>query len=240
MTMNRSANKGFTLLEVLIAMVISSMLLAALMQAYAMLTQGWETRFDAFSDTLSAARKQHLLQRSIETMAPYNPPSGNAPEARGRVKEGPLFVGRERRMDWVTTMPVFGNDMTVARLALKEMADGTQAWVYAEATRQQMADIASASDWSAVEDRSWLIRAPVEDEVLRYYGVESLDRLIRRSPESGRRDQQGPEQAQWYDQYNASETQMLPRRVKIVSDEASTQSAFEIQTNSIRHAETDY
>jgi prepilin-type N-terminal cleavage/methylation domain-containing protein len=190
--------RGFTLIEVLIALTISGLLLALLSQAFYMVTRQWEDRFIVQVKAIEQVHKKFLLERSLAGMVPML--GADAKSIRFRL---PQFSGSADSMQWITAMPVLLGDSGVAQAELSHVEhNGEQYWQYYERPlgRSLEADNVTPSV-------SRLMLWPVEEEQLAYLGYVDI---VQRLTEVDKR-----EAPVWRSEYRADESGQLPLGVSI-------------------------
>lgn len=120
--------QGYTLVEVLVAMVILVSLMFTANYSYSMYSQFWAGRLGSFDRTMFYFRGMLQVKDTIDAALPYV-------VADGETGYGYYFLGREEGFTFVTAAPIFAvtaNDAAVVRLFREKTADGYQL-IYEEA-----------------------------------------------------------------------------------------------------------
>jgi general secretion pathway protein J len=161
----RRAEGGFTLLEILVAVTLLGLLMAALFGGVRLGVRAWEaseTRLDA--DARLTAVQDFLRERLTEAYLPETSVAG--------VEAGPGFQGEPDRLSFVTLMPEhLGAGFDRMLLALTAASDGSDLsveWWPAELGE----DPAAARDAL----RSRVLLAHVAELRLAYFGTPEPDR----------------------------------------------------------------
>jgi len=120
-------SRGFTLVELLIAMAILGMVVGLASYGYSLYTRHWEGRVGHFDRAQAQYQRLDLAIAALENTLPYV-----VRDARGR--PGFYFLGREEGLTLVTLSPVFTpGDLAVIRLFREPAGDGRWRLVYEEA-----------------------------------------------------------------------------------------------------------
>lgn len=198
----RDRSLGFTLIEVLIALVILMGLMFTANYSYSLYTQYWHGRIGNFDQTLFYYRGLLQLKETLDSSIPYIVRGGEG------VKETFYFLGRTEGFTVVTAAPIFAttvNDAAVVRVFSERKGDGYQL-VYEEAplSDKVLINIDQQLDFRY---RTVLMvsQYPIKFE---YFGWSSMEHKVRPNgkPES---------LPSWRAQYDAATTRVQPKKVKI-------------------------
>lgn len=195
-------NLGFTLIEVLIALVILMGLMFTANYSYSLYSQYWHGRIGNFDQTLFYYRGLLQLKETLDSSIPYVVRGGEG------VKETFYFLGRTEGFTVVTAAPIFAttvNDAGVVRVFSERKGDGYQL-VYEEAPLSDKVLI-SLEQKLDFRYRTVLMvsQYPIKFE---YFGWSSMEQKVRPSgsPSS---------LPSWRTQYDAAQTRVQPKKVKI-------------------------
>ncbi len=127
---------GFTLIEVLIATLILSMVVYLATISYAMFLDAWEKKRLSDISAIQEYRSRFLLRNALESMFDYYVTD---PKSEKRDRRFPFFEGEKESLRFVTLSSVFHQGKpAVARIRLqKNEADDSKALIYEEASLEQ-------------------------------------------------------------------------------------------------------
>ena len=194
------ALKGFSLLEMLVAVVVLSMVIGISTYAYAMFIRQWDGRLGRFDEAQAQYQRLEWLAAALEDTLPYVV----------RDDEGELgfyFLGRDEGLTLVTMSPIFGVGEPAMIRVFREPDEG-DAWrlVYEEAP---FAGILLAHADQRMEFRHRLVIArglPVP--VFRYFGWADLrSRVTVGESLSAER--------LWFDEYDGLVRQFHPGKIEL-------------------------
>ncbi len=185
------ALKGFSLLEMLVAMTVLSMVIGISTYAYSMFIRQWDGHLGRFDEAQAQYQRLEWLAAALEDTLPYVV----------RDDEGALgfyFLGRDEGLTLVTMSPIFGVGEPALIRVFRE-ADEGDAWrlVYEEAP---FAGTLLAHADQRMEFRHRLVIARgLLRPVFRYFGSTDLRSRSR----------------SWFDEYDGIVRQFHPEKIEL-------------------------
>jgi prepilin-type N-terminal cleavage/methylation domain-containing protein len=171
--------RGFTLVEMLIAIAIFGMVVGIAGYGYSLFSQHWEGRLGRFQRAQDQYQRLDLVVSSLENTLPYV-----VRDASGA--GGFYFLGREEGLTLVTMSPVFSpGDLAVIRVFREPTSDGRWNLLYEEAPLAGV-QLRLASQTLPFQHRMVVLR-DVPDLHFRFFGWRSLDERLKaqNQPELG-------------------------------------------------------
>ena len=185
------ALKGFSLLEMLVAMTVLSMVIGISTYAYSMFIRQWDGHLGRFDEAQAQYQRLEWLAAALEDTLPYVV----------RDDEGALgfyFLGRDEGLTLVTMSPIFGVGEPALIRVFREPDEG-DAWrlVYEEAP---FAGTLLAHADQRMEFRHRLVIARgLPRPVFRYFGSTDLRSRSR----------------SWFDEYDGMVRQFHPEKIEL-------------------------
>ncbi len=189
------ALKGFSLLEMLVAMTVLSMVIGISTYAYSMFIRQWDGHLGRFDEAQAQYQRLEWLAAALEDTLPYVV----------RDDEGELgfyFLGRDEGLTLVTMSPIFGVGEPALIRVFREPDEG-DAWrlVYEEAP---FAGILLAHADQRMEFRQRLIIARgMPLPVFRYFGWADLRSRVTVAERS------------WFDEYDGLVRHFHPEKIEV-------------------------
>jgi len=190
------ALKGFSLLEMLVAMTVLSMVIGISTYAYSMFIRQWDGHLVRFDEAQAQYQRLEWLAAALEDTLPYVV----------RDDEGELgfyFLGRDEGLTLVTMSPIFGVGEPALIRVFREPDEG-DAWrlVYEEAPFAGTAD-------QRMEFRHRLVIARgLPLPVFRYFGWADLQsRVTAEESLSAARS--------WFDEYDGIVRHFHPEKIEL-------------------------
>lgn len=185
---------GFTLIEVLIALMLLSIVMYVGNLSFSIFSERWRKELGDFNLNAESARKFLLLRQAVKGASNYLTRDGNGNAVY-------LFEGDSQQLAFVTNKPIFNPTyQALVHLTVKTLSSGRQQLVYAEYSFRHGAPV--QHDFKPdMSDRLVLFEA--EDIRFNYYGWKSFaDRSLYIEQSEGG--------LEWQDNYSASEIGMIP------------------------------
>lgn len=197
-------NKGFTLIEMLIATVLLLMVLATANYTYAFYNQYWNGRLGHFDRTVFTAKSLMQTQMAIESAIPY------VVETEVKGKYGFYFLGRDEGLTLVSASPIFSkvaNASAVVRIFREKTESGYQL-VYEEAPLDEQLLLSLDQE---LEFNYRVVTLTGKNQIeFSYFGWPSREDRYGLKPNSGLR--------QWFSEYDSARSRMQPLKIKIEID----------------------
>lgn len=194
-------HRGYTLVEVLIAMVILTGLMFTANYSYSLYSQYWSGRLGTFDNTMFVYKGMLQLKETIDSALPYIV-EGNASSY------GFYFLGRAQGVTFVTSAPIFAvtsNDAAVVRI-FSEKADKGYQLVYEEAPLSDTL-LVKADQQLNFKYRTVLTNSS-EPINFSYYGWQQAIHKHERMEHENQKQT-------WSDRYDGMQTRIQPSILKL-------------------------
>ena len=195
----RSKSTGFTLIEILIAMLILSIVMFIGSLSFSTFSQRWQKDMGSFTQEVANAKNLVLLQKVFNGISNYIVKDNK----NGLVY---FFKGNEKYLLFVTNNPIFNTDsQALIRLSVSVRADGKQQLIYEEAPFE-LAPLLSLNSLPAPNYRQIMF----SDDNIRfnYYGWENQEQRIA----FYEGESMSPK---WIQEYFGDKTGMLPYAINL-------------------------
>lgn len=194
---------GFSLIEILVAMVLLSMVVLVSSQAYSIFASKWDGRLGRFNQTLSEAKSLTLVQRAVDGIIPYV-----AFNAKDKPKL--YFEGNRNGFVAVSNSPVFAPESAaVIRLQAEQLSDFTFMLTYQE---WPMVSPLLKTDQPLAFGRKITLFTHQENILFRYFGWESAKAKNQNTGDIFA----PPAQKEWFNEYNSLERELQPHKIAIM------------------------
>jgi len=187
--------KGFSLIELLIAMAIMSMTILIASMGYSFFMERWQGNLGRFNFSASTAKKLMLTKHAISGAYPYI--------VRDEDNQAVIyFEGNQDSVVGITTKSFFTENVpSVFRFTVRQNANLTYDLLYEEALLDQ-APFTSLTQAFAFTHQVTLLSGLV-DIKFSYFGYASNDARVNNQPK------------QWWQTFNALQRKLLPEVVGI-------------------------
>lgn len=198
-----SSQRGFTLVEILVAMIILSSVTLIAANAFSLFSTRWDGRLGRFDDTLKTAKTRLLVQEILENITPYVATSIDG-------KQRLFFEGNRNGFVAVSLTSLRDPSVpAVIRLSAIQQADFSYRLTYEEWPMSQRLLLQSgvALDF----DPPIVLYSRLKDVQFQYFGAPAqsqLDDLERAQQELG-------VPPRWLPQYNSLATFRQPEKIDI-------------------------
>jgi len=194
--------RGFTLIEMLIAIAIFALVAGVASYGYSLFSRHWEGRLGSFERAQSQYQRLDLVVAALENTLPYV-----VRDEAGR--PGFYFLGREEGLTLVTMSPVFSpGDLAVIRV-FRESA-GPDSWnlLYEEAPLKGVQ--LRQSSQTLPFQRRMIVLHDVPDLSFAYFGWRSVSQMLEAADaaESGLK----PE---WFSEFDGLARRLHPQRIAV-------------------------
>ncbi|SEK47125.1 prepilin-type N-terminal cleavage/methylation domain-containing protein [Colwellia chukchiensis] len=196
-------NSGFTLVEMLVAMVLLSMVLLIASSAYALFSERWDGRLGHFNRSVKQAKQLILVQEALKSVVSYVVTDDNK---RAKL----YFEGNRNGFVGVTLRSLFSPEVAaVVRVQIIQKADFSYQLIYQESamTTQLLTQAKQAltfTDAVVLYDNLTAVE-------FQYYGWPSLrDKHWQADSAISARQAKA-----WFSNYNSLERNVQPEQIKI-------------------------
>jgi len=196
---NNQNTNGFTLIELMIAISILSMLLFTGSYTYSLMSQRWNKELGTFSTSAKIAKNLTILQRLIEGVQPYVVIDN---------KKSPsfFFIGDETSLLAVSRAGIFSGDYPeIFRLTTIENSNGLVDLVYQSASTENVLLI--GTDQEINFTKKLVLFNNLEKVEFRYYGWNNLSEKSN-SSENGKHKN-------WLPNYSGINKQLTPELINL-------------------------
>ena len=193
----RDKEQGFSLVELLVAMVILSLIVLVSTQSFALFTQRWDGRLEHFDDRFDELRARWVVRDLLTSIHPFVVKN---PAGRDRF----YFEGNRNGFVAVASQSVFDNRIpAVVRLSFVIAEGGTYDLTYEEwpMAGDQLRSTTQAIPWS----EPVLLATNVSAPDFAYFGI----------PKGGGTQRDGRLEARWFENYNSLQTFFHPQAIQL-------------------------
>lgn len=167
---------GFTLVELLIAMAVLTMVIGLSSFAFSLFSRYWDGNLDRFERSLGSLQRVDLVITAVEDALPWA-----VRGSEGQV--GFYFLGRDEGLTFVTNSPVFERDSpALVRVFREQTSSGKWGLFYEEAPLGDVS-LRFASQVVPFKHRLRVLDSAAEIS-FRYYGYEGRSEPTETSPDS--------------------------------------------------------
>jgi len=223
---NYKANKGFTLVEMLVSMVLLSMVLLIASKAYALFSDRWNGRLGHFNKSMTQAKQFILVQETLKSIVSYVVVDDD--------KQAKIyFEGNRNGFVAVTLRSLYTPEVAaVMRLQVSQNADFTYTLSYQEfaMTQQLLTNMTQPINFS----EPIVLFDNLTNIDFQYFGWPSTkSKYWQADTSSGRQEPQA-----WFDEYNSLEINLQPEQIKI--NFTSSQGEYSLQVKLVSSISSTY
>ena len=197
---------GFTLVELLIAMAIATLVIGLATFSFNLFSRDWQKRASGFEESAARLQRFDLLSNAVESAVPWT-----IRNKAGRY--GYYFLGRPEGLTLVTADSIFGGGApAVIRIFRENEPGGTARLVYEEASLAGLTLV--DADQTLPFKHRMIVLSGVKNLEFRYFGWRSsADRM------GG--DVGGSAIPKWWEEFDGLQRGEHPMRVQIGFEGAS-------------------
>jgi len=226
---NYRANKGFTLVEMLVSMVLLSMVLLIASNAYSLFSDRWNGRLGHFNQSVTQARQIVLVQEALKSIVSYV-----VTNEKDQAKL--YFEGNRNGFVAVTLRSLFSpGKAAVMRLQVTQNVDFTYALSYQESSMEDQLLITAKQSLNFSEPIVLFDNLTAIN--FQYFGWPSTQSkqwtIDSNMPQ--------PQPPTWFEEYNSLAINLQPEQILVTF--GSVQGDFTLQTkltNSVPGVLTSY
>lgn len=194
--------RGFTLVELLIAMSIMLAMLVLTATAYQLYTDSWQRDLSKIDQSYQNFRYHDLLLDAMQAILPLAVTDQGA--------QAYYFLGREEGFTAVTYSPIFNIGYpAVIRVFREANSDGSYRLVYEEASLQHIV-LKSAQQILPFSQRK-IIYDNISDLSFSYFGWKDINTRM-----AAMDDFSGQSSPQWFAEFDALNRRLHPQKIQIV------------------------
>jgi prepilin-type N-terminal cleavage/methylation domain-containing protein len=199
-TLTRGSQRGFSLLEMLVAIVVLSIVIGISTFAYSIFIRQWDGHLGRFDEAQAQYQRLEWLATALEDTLPY--------VVRDEQDQpGFYFLGRDEGLTLVTMSPIFAvGEPALVRVFREPDEDGTWKLVYEEAP---FAGTLLARSDQRMEFRHRLVVArDLTKPVFRYFGWANIGSRLTIDDAFGG-------QQYWFDEYDGLVRRYHPEKIEL-------------------------
>ena len=199
-TLMPRTQRGFSLLEMLVAVVVLSIVIGISTLAYSMFIRQWDGQLGRFDEAQAQYQRLEWLATALEDTLPY--------VVRDDQEQlGFYFLGRDEGLTLVTMSPIFNvGEPALVRVFREPDKDGTWQLIYEEAP---FAGTLLARANQRLEFRHRLVIARnLPRPVFRYFGWANMSSTLTIDDAFGA-------QRSWFDEYDGLVRRFHPERIEL-------------------------
>lgn len=201
------ALRGFTLVEMLVALVVLSLVIGISTYAYALIAQQWDGELGSFEQAQAEYQRLDWLAAALEDTLPYV-----VRDADDEI--GFYFLGRDEGLTLVTMSPIFETG-TPALIRVFREVDDDGAWqlVYEEAPFEQQ--LLVRADQRLEFRHRLIIARDLPRPEFRYFGWPDLATWLSSGLEPGAR-------RAWFIEYDGMTRRYHPEKIELRIGDSAT------------------
>jgi len=194
------ALKGFSLLEMLVAITVLSIVIGISTYAYSLFIRQWDGHLGRFDEAQAQYQRLEWLSAALEDTLPYI-----VRDDQGQL--GFYFLGRDEGLTLVTMSPIFNvGEPALIRVFREPDEDDTWRLVYEEAPFA--GTLLVRADQRMDFRHRLVIARGLPRPVFRYFGWASLGSRLTIEDAS-------PEVRSWFDEYDGLSRRFHPERIEL-------------------------
>ncbi len=200
------AHNGFTLVELLVAITLLSMIMLLGTWSFSTFTNNWAGRLGYFSKHVSQSKDYILLSDIIQGISPHLINKNGKPHY--------YFQANDKTIKAISQNGLFNTNMPVSfKLSVEVFADGTQYLLYQEAAYQPL-NVEQALSYSHEK----ILLNEVKNLQFSVFGWQSAyQKLLSEDPITNANNHK----PNWQSQYNAALTNLLPIAIRVAWNDSS-------------------
>lgn len=214
--------KGFSLIELMIATALLSLVMFTGYFAYSLYTDKWQKRADHFWHLNQNALGTEAIIRTLEAASVYVVKNQDD-------KYAALFTGEQTSITLVTSTGLFSNDTALINITAIEQDNGLQSLLYKEMplTKRLLLNYPVEPSWQYQH----LLIKDITKINFQFYGWQNMQNAIRGNLD-GAELTPGEERIKrrWYTSHNLQDNRVLPNKLALY---------FENEQQQVTHLQVD-
>jgi prepilin-type N-terminal cleavage/methylation domain-containing protein len=201
------ALRGFTLIEMLVAIVVLSIVIGISTYAYSLFARQWDGKLGRFEQAQAEYQRLEWLAAALEDTLPYV-----VRDAEGNI--GFYFLGRDEGLTLVTMSPIFETG-TPALIRVFREPDGEGRWrlVYEEAPFRT--DLLVRANQRMEFRHRLVVARDLPRPEFRYFGWADLNAMLYAA------EQAGPGRS-WFVEYDGLTRRYHPEKIELRFGDSAT------------------
>jgi prepilin-type N-terminal cleavage/methylation domain-containing protein len=196
--------RGFTLVELLIAMTIMLVMLVLAATAYQLYNDSWQRDLSKIERSYQSFRYHELMLDAMQGILPL--------AVTDQGSRAFYFLGREEGFTAVSYAPIFNSAYpAVIRVFRETNADGSYRLVYEEASLQHV--VLKSAEQNLPFSRRQVIVNNVSELSFRYFGWKDIDLRMAAMGDINVSLREKPE---WFEEYDSLSRRLHPQKIQIV------------------------
>lgn len=202
--------KGFSLVELLIATTLLSLVMFSGYYAYGLYSKGWDKRVNQFWQRSKNGISVTSVSNIISAMLPYVV----FVEADSN-KSAILFEGSKRKVSFVSEYTLFSHEISLVTLSIVQQLDGSFSLIYQERSLDSHI-IKRLPVFDGNFDATTVLLEGLEYGEFKYFGWENLAQALKTASSQGLSfGEAGPAlKMKWYDTHSAALRQVSPVQIE--------------------------
>lgn len=196
---SKNSSSGFTLIELMIAIVILSLLLFTGSYSYSLMAERWNKELGHFSSSAQMSKHLELTQKLIEGIQSHIVVDKNKTPYF-------FFIGHQSSLLAVSQAGLFsGNYPEVFRLTAVEKEDGLVDLVYQASSSENI--MLKGTEQSIIFTKTLVLFADVEEIFFEYYGWGHYNEKTN--------DENNKFKESWHSNYSGIDRQYMPSKLRL-------------------------
>ena len=206
----RNGNKGFTLIELMLATSLLMMVLFSGYYAYSLYTQKWQKRVDTFWQGTQDAIALDSINKMLAGAVPYV-------IKNNRNKAEIYFKASSEEIEWVTDSAVFSQGTSLVNISRVREGNYSKL-IYKEKSMNNFVfinDLQLDTQTPEFWDHKVILLTGIESVNFSYFGWQSFEDVLRFVNEETNEDPRNKPQRAWYANHQPQVKRVLPEQVNI-------------------------
>jgi prepilin-type N-terminal cleavage/methylation domain-containing protein len=196
-TSHKSHASGFTLIELMIAISILTLLLFTGSYSYSMLTNRWDKELGQFSQSAKVAKHLEVIQRVLEGVQSFV-------VVDNKRKPAFFFIGGKDSLLAVSHSGIFSGDFPeIFRLTSIEKDNGLIDLVYQSLSTEKL--LLTGTEQNIKFERQLTLFSDLDNVNFNYFGWTSLYAKNANSDKA--------ERAKWFEEYSGIDQKLMPTQI---------------------------